>query len=304
MKMVIDTDPGVDDAMAIFFAAAAPEIELLALTTVFGNVTVETGTRNALRLVEWVGLDIPVAEGAAKPMLLPPFEPATIVHGPEGFGDIPAAEPRGRPSSETAAELLCRLARENPGELTVCAIGPVTNIADAIRLDPAFARNVDRLVVMGGAVRTKGNVSVHAEANTWHDPHAMNVVLGSGARLVLVGLDVTMQILCTDSDFAEIERGSPRLGGLLREMSRFYLNFYDSFHGVAGCGLHDPAAVIACTHPHLFEMEDLAIEVVEDGEQIGRTRPRAGGKPNISVCLGVDMAGVKALFIETCARNP
>ena len=303
MKILIDTDPGIDDAMAVFYAALAPQIDLVGLTTVFGNVHVDTATRNALRLVEMAKLDIPVAQGAAKPMSLPQNAPPDFIHGAEGFGDVPAVAPNRRAAKESAAEFMCRLAREHRGELVVCAIGPITNVADAILLDPAFAGNVKKIVFMGGAAFVPGNVTPFAEANTHNDPHALNIVIRSGAEVVMVGLDVTMQVLCDASFFARLAEMSPDLGGFLNQASKFYLDFYRTCTGQDGCALHDPSAVIACTHPHLFEIQALPMVVTESGLEIGRTVVGAQvDGPRVSVCTGGDMEAVKALF-ESAFRH-
>ena len=302
VKILIDTDPGIDDAMAVLYAALAPEVDLIALTTVYGNVPVEIATRNALRLVELTGLDIPVAQGAARPMVLALNSPPDFIHGAEGFGAVPAVVPKGQVVAETAAELMCRLAREQPGELVVCAIGPITNVAEAVRLDADFARNVRQIVFMGGAAFVPGNVTRFAEANTHNDPHALNVVIRSGARVVMVGLDVTMQAMCNRAFFARLAESSPKLGGFLKAASDFYLDFYLARSGQDGCALHDPTAVIACTHPHLFRIQSLPLTVTESGEEIGRTV--AGLSPagtdrlplHVDICTDGDMEAVKELF--------
>lgn len=302
MKMIIDTDPGVDDALAILYAAAHPGIELLGLTSVFGNVTVQQATRNALHLVERAGLDIPVAEGAARPLVLAPFEPAHIVHGAEGFGDLPAPVPRGRKLDESAAEFLVRMAAEHSGELVLCPIGPITNIAEAIALDPAFAGNVKQLVFMGGTLEARGNVSPVAEANTWHDPHALDIVLASGIPCVMVGLDVTMQVLLEAADFEAIGQGNTAHGAFLQEMSHFYLSFYRQ-KGEAGCGLHDPLTVMACVMPELLHYEDTPLEVVLEGEEIGRTRRSTEDRQPARVALDCDPAEVKARFLKVMTQG-
>lgn len=302
MKILIDTDPGIDDAMAILYAALAPDIDLVGLTTVFGNVPVETATRNALRLVEMAGLDIPVAQGAARPLHRPPTVPPAFIHGTEGFGTVPGAVPKGRAVAETAAQLMCRLAREHRGELVVCAIGPITNLAEAIRLDPEFARNVRRIVFMGGAALVPGNVTPFAEANTYNDPHALSVVIASEADVVMVGLDVTTRVLCDRAFFATLAAASPGLGGFLNDASQLYLDFYLARSGQDGCALHDPSAVIACTHPHLFDIRSWPMTVTEDGEEIGRTVVGAqaiavaGDAPTVGVSTSGNMDAVKALF--------
>ena len=302
MKLIIDTDPGIDDAMAIFYAAAAPDIDLIGLTTVFGNVTTPIATRNALRLIEAAGLEVPVAGGAEVPMVLPPFEPSSQVHGAEGFGAIPAQTPSTHPIPQNAADFLSQMTRDNPGEITVCAIGPLTNIAQVLQQDPEFAENVARVVVMGGSIDEGGNITPHAEANIYHDPHAADVVFASEADVVLVGLDVTHQILCTQRDFDVIAARAPKLGGMLGDMAEFYLAFYESVGKFDGCSLHDPAAIIACTHPELFEMRDLLVSVDCEGDTIGCTRASNGSqRPTVQVCMGVQSDAVKQLFLGRLA---
>lgn len=302
IKLLIDTDPGIDDAMAILYAALHPGIELVGLTSVFGNVTVEQATRNALHLVERAGLNIPVAEGAGKPMVLPPFTPSHHVHGPEGFGTLPAATPALRAVDETAAAFLVRMAREHAGELMLCPVGPITNVADAIRLDPEFATNVKKIVFMGGALDVRGNVSAAAEANTWHDPHALDIVLASGADITMVGLDVTLQILLNEPDFAELASLHPAHGGFLQEISTFYLDFYRSI-GLTGCGLHDPMAVMACVEPDLFRIERTPLETVLEGPEIGRTIRSTQARKPVDVCLGCDRDVIRARYFAPFAAN-
>ena len=299
-KLLIDTDPGVDDAMAIFYAAADPAIELVGLTTICGNVPTWMATRNALRLVEAAGLGVPVAGGAAKPQTIPMFEPAHFVHGDEGFGTLPAKAPMGAKIDEPAAEFLVRMAREHKGELVLCPVGPFTNIAAAMRLDPEFATNCKRIVVMGGSLHAGGNITDHAEANVYHDPHAANDVFASGADILMIGLDVTDRILCSRDDFRDLAAKAPKLGGMLAEMSDFYMDFYLKVRGLDGCALHDPAAVIACVAPELFETERVGISVDLDGETIGRTVANSDHPP-IEVAVGGDLAGVRTRFLETIA---
>ena len=302
VKLIIDTDPGIDDAMAIFHAAASPDVELLGLTTIFGTVTVETATRNALRLVEVAGLDVPIAQGASVPLKQPAITPSAHVHGAEGFGDIPAAEPAGKPVEETAAKFLVRMAREHRGDLVLCPIGPLTNIAAAIQLDPEFITNVARIVVMGGGI-SGGNITPYAEANFYHDSHAAEVVFASGARIEMIGLDVTHQILCSAEDFDALAEASPKLGGMLKEMSVFYLHFYETVGKFDGCSLHDPAAVIACEHPEWFGYDALPVRVVCAGEEIGQTVVDTfKNRPKIKVAMRVEADAVKAHFVDMVSR--
>lgn len=302
MKIIIDTDPGVDDAMAILYGHAAPDIELIGLTTVFGNVLVDQSTRNALYLAEMLEADLPVAQGAAQPYDFPEYEPSTFVHGEEGFGDLVDIETSRAPVQETAAEFLVNRARAHKGELVVCAIAPLTNIADALRLDPEFAQNVAKIVIMGGAVDCAGNSTPYAEANIYHDPHAAAEVLNSGAEILLVGLDVTLRTLCDRHDFEEMAEAAPKTGGFLRDISAFYLKFYKDVANEDGCALHDSTALIACTHPELFETDKTGLSVVLEGEEFGNT-VRDTTKPEVSVCVDIRAEAVKSLFMRHVKAN-
>lgn len=302
MKLIIDTDPGVDDAMAIFYAHGAPDIDLLGLTTVFGNVHVDQASRNARHLLDMVGSDIPVAQGADQPHVRD-HTPSKHVHGDEGLGHFTDIPENAGSIDETAAEFLVRMAREHAGELVICAIAPLTNIADAFQLDPDFAKNVARIVIMGGAVDCPGNITPHAEANVYHDPHAAEVVFASGANLTLVGLDVTLKTLCTEADFNLMAEKAPITGGFLRDIGLFYLDFYKTVEQHDGCGLHDSTAVIACTHPQWFTTAQTPLAVELSSDAIGATRRTQAGSP-VSVCLDIDANAVKSQFMDVICKNP
>ncbi|WP_045392938.1 nucleoside hydrolase [Falsirhodobacter sp. alg1] len=297
MKLIIDTDPGIDDALAILYAAAHPDIELLGLTTVYGNVTIEQATRNALYLAERAGLDIPVAQGAAQPLSVPAYPPSHGVHGDEGFGLLPAPVPTQVACEGDAADFLIRMARQHPGELVICAIGPITNIALAIQRDPAFAGRLRRIVFMGGALDVPGNITPSAEANTFHDPHALAIVLDCGAPMLMVGLDVTMQVILTAGDFADLARIDRSHGAFLRDMASFYLEFYHA-KGYPGCAFHDPLAVMACIDPAAVETSAIPVEVVLDGPAMGQTARKTGGRV-IDVALGCDPDRIKSAYFKT-----
>ena len=175
-KIIIDTDPGIDDAMAIHLAFADPRLDIIGLTTVFGNVTTAQATRNALYLADMAGQPVPVAGGGAIPRQRDAAPPADFVHGPEGFGDLPAPTPTSRADARSAAAFLCESCAAAPGQIIICAVGPLTNLAAALDHDPAIARHVGRVVVMGGSAARHGNVTTCAEANIWNDPHAADRV--------------------------------------------------------------------------------------------------------------------------------
>lgn len=216
MKAIIDTDPGIDDAMAIFFAASCPEIDLIGLTTVYGNVPVEMSTRNALHLVEMLGRHVPVAQGASSPLKRRPWEPVFWIHGKQGLGALDAPAIKTHAVDHDAADFLVAKAKEQKGQLVVFAIGPLTNIAMAIERDPEFASNVARIVVMGGVVHATGNVTAYAEANIYNDPDAAQIVFDSGAEVTLVGLDVTDRTSMTKPISLNSKDVHRRLAGSLR----------------------------------------------------------------------------------------
>lgn len=299
-KMIIDTDPGVDDAMAIFFALLHPEIELVGMTSVFGNVTVDIATRNAIVLGERAGHEIPVARGAEKPLVQTPNPVSDYVHGEQGFGDIPAQPIKGSPLSETAAEFIVRVINENPNEINLVPIGPLTNIALALELDPSITTKVKSVVLMGGAFGVPGNVSPFAEANIWNDPHAADAVFVADWPVVMVGLDVTQQVTCTPEHFATLAQSSPVLGGFLQQAGDYYIEFYKKAVGINGCYMHDPMAIIATLRPELFTLENYPIEVKVEGDEIGQTAlSNIANRSNTQVCTGVDGDAVLSLFMET-----
>ena len=303
LKLIIDTDPGIDDAMAILYAIAAPEIDLLGMTTVFGNVTTPKATRNALYLLEQAGIEIPVAEGLHRPRIGPPFPPTSAVHGAEGFGTLAVPTPQRRALVETAPEYLVRMARAHQGELLLCPIGPLTNIAAAMELDPSFCSNLKGMVVMGGSLRAGGNITPAAEANFYHDPHAADFVLRHGCNITLVGLDVTNRVICPRSFFARLASESPKMGGLLHDMAEFYIDFYETVGKFAGCGMHDPSALVACIAPELFTTEPHALRVTLSGDRSGEMIAVANSTAQpVNVCTDVQAEAVKQNFFKNVAK--
>lgn len=272
-KLIIDTDPGIDDAMAIHYAFAHQDIDVLALTTVFGNVWVEQATRNALVLSEQAGYKVIVAEGASKPVSMSPNDPSHYVHGDEGFGDLPAITPTGHADPRPAHEVIADLCRRYPGEIVLAPVGPLTNIAKLLDYDPEITSYVKKLVIMGGAVYCPGNVTEYAEANIWNDPHAADQVFAANWPIELIGLDITQKIKCNAEDFKALTKTSPEIGGFLHQISDFYIKFYHSVMGEYVCLMHDPTAIVAITNPDLVTYEDVRLEVITAGDRIGQTIP-------------------------------
>lgn len=251
-KVLIDTDPGVDDALAIIFAFHSPELEILGLTTIFGNVETDLATSNALRLVEMSGRDIPVAEGAVEPLHMKKLPPADFVHGKDGFGNIDLPPPEGSPVEESAAELIVDTVMANPGEVTLVVLGPMTNIALALALEPELPRYVDAVVPMGGVLQVMGNVSPVASANILGDPHAADIVLGTDWDVTLVPGDTTRQVRITDAYLERLRDEGGAHGRFVHDSSLFYRDYYRSVGVTDGFYAHDPTAMAFVVDPTLF----------------------------------------------------
>ncbi len=268
-KVIIDTDPGVDDAIAILFAFQVPELEILAFTSTFGNVETKLATLNSLRLVEMSGKHIPVAEGAVRPLYMKKLPSADFVHGQDGFGNVRLPAPTQRRVDQSAAELIVEIVKAHPGEVTLIALGPMTNIALALLLEPELPRYVQAVVAMGGVLHVTGNVSPVASANILNDPHAADIVLGTDWDVTLVPGDTTRQVRITDSFLESVRDGGGARGKFLHDMSLFYRDFYRSVGVTDGFYAHDPTAMAFVVDPGLFETEERATRVVTDGMAIG-----------------------------------
>lgn len=249
--VVFDCDPGIDDALALEYLLALGEWDLRAITVVAGNVPLRQTFANARGLAALLGIenDVPVYGGCPKP-LTRELTTAEHVHGADGMGGVPLPEPGVGQRSEHAVHVLDELSHRYAGELTIIAVGPLTNIAAALILDPSFARRVRHLVCMGGAFEVPGNIppSRVAEANIYNDPEAARVVVGSGIRHTMVGLDVTHQ---TQLTVGQVERLSEDTAPVraARRMLDHYVGVYRDLQGLEGCALHDPLAVAVAADP-------------------------------------------------------
>lgn len=301
-KLIIDTDPGIDDAMAIHYAFAHPDLEVLGLTTIFGNVFVPQATRNALLLSEQAHYCVDVAEGAAQPLVQSLNPPSHHVHGAEGFGNVPVKQPYGMQVEISAADYIVKKCRQHSGEVILCPVGPLTNIAAALKADPELVNHVQKVVIMGGAVWSPGNVSAYAEANIWNDPHAADEVFAADWDIDLIGLDVTQKISCDDADFAYLRKAAPDIGGFLHEISAFYIKYYHSIFQKHVCLMHDPSALVAITDELLFGFKETPLSVVCEGEAVGQTMPdeRSSRRP-VRVAVSADVQRVKSCFLDICA---
>jgi inosine-uridine nucleoside N-ribohydrolase len=302
--IILDCDPGHDDAVALLLALASPEVELVGVTTVAGNQTLEKTTANALRILEFAGRgDVPVAAGADRP-LVRERDVAAHVHGESGLDGPKLPPPAGSPIAPHAVDFLAEQIRARGGALTLVPTGPLTNVALLLALHPDA--RPERIVLMGGSVG-EGNRTPAAEFNIWADPEAAKRVFASGIDVTMIGLDVTHQALVTPEQ-AEALRATGRAGKLVAELLDFYSRFHrERYADLAGSPMHDPVAVAHVVQPGLVETKPAFIDVDCGWEQgRGRTNVDWRGRhdappPNATVGLGIDADAFNALLFERIA---
>lgn len=312
-RIIIDTDPGIDDSMAILFAFCSPEeVEIVGLTTVFGNSNVDQTTENALRLVEFVERpDIPVAKGAEKPLLRPFSDFAKIVHGKNGLGDASfESKPTTKPDRRRAAQFIVDTVMEHPaGEITLVALGPLTNLALAVALEPQIAHLVDQVVLMGGAANARGNASGSAEANIRNDPEAAKMVFDAPWKVVMVGLDVTCQTIMDQSYLDYLMAHQNKCTDFIGQIVPHYVEFNKEYQNLNGFHVHDSSALAYVIDPTLFKTRLVHVHVemhspVTFGHTAIDARVKASqGEPNVHVCMEVDSERFLALYKERLGRT-
>ena len=310
-RVIIDTDPGIDDAAAILFALASPELTVEALTTIFGNGPLEMSTANAFRILQAAGrTDIPIYQGAGRPLIREPNAGwALHVHGPDGLGDAGALdlpEKTTQPASQHAALKIIELAMASPGELTILALGRLTNVALAMRIEPRLARSVAGIIVMGGAVNVPGNVSPVASANLYEDPEAASIVYESGAPLVQVGLDVCNQVTIARSQLDRIRQAGTAAAQLLTSATPFLQQSYVD-RGLqtqaAGARYNDLPAAAYAVAPEWFGCTDYYVQIethspITRGQTVADLQAPEGKSLNARVCLEVDAAALAETFTQ------
>jgi inosine-uridine nucleoside N-ribohydrolase len=300
---MIDCDVGVDDALALILAFHSPELDVKAVTGVNGNIPLEQVFENIQKVLSLIQPENKplIARGAEQPLKGKPIY-AHSVHGQDGLGGAKIDWKGGKEwwqfYAGSAGELIPKMARQYPDEMTLVAVGPLTNLALAIEKDPEGMREVKEMVIMGGAVRTGGNITPHAEFNIFSDPLAAGRVLRSKLSITLVPLDVTHQVSLTPQWMEE------RVKPINNDFSKFAIEAtgYDSarhqFRNKNLVHLHDPLAVSVVVDPELVRKERLSIGVeTKEGEFYGKTFETRGG-PNIEVCLGVNAKGFLELFLS------
>ena len=308
-KIIIDTDPGVDDVIAVSMALRSPELEVLGLTSIFGNTYGEVTAQNALRLVELEGHDsIPVSRGSDVPLVMPLEGLGTMVHGEDGMGNTNPPPPKGKVINKSAAEFIIEVVHTYPDEVTLVPIGPLTNIALALKIDPTIMSLVKKVVLMGGAVSKPGNISPTAEANIYHDPHAADIVMRAGWPLVMVGLDVTQQVVMTSRFLEKIYKTKNPVTNLIQRILPFYQGFHKSHFDSGGdIHTHDPSAIAYLLNPDLFHTEVVSIFVESEGRCKGQTiadwHNQWESRPEVEVCMNVDGEGVLGLIEEYLTKD-
>jgi inosine-uridine nucleoside N-ribohydrolase len=279
--------------MAILLAFNSPEVEIVGLSTVFGNVGVAATTENALRLVELAGRpDVPVAMGADKPLLRPNTSNGWMVHGRNGLGGAELPAPKGQPDKRRAAQFIIDTIMANPGEITLVPLGPLTNVALAVSVEPRIAANVREVVLMGGAANVPGNASPVGEANIRNDPEAAHIVFHAGWPLTMVGLDVTEKTVMSPEYLEELGRTGSPATDFIGKITPHYLAFSQKW-GVNGFPVHDSSALAYVIDPSLFETRKAYVDVdYHSPHHAGNTVPdwrgQRGTEPNVNVCLDVD----------------
>lgn len=308
IPIIFDTDPGVDDAQAIAIALAHPEIEVLGLTTTYGNVDVATATHNALLLSELAGQRIPVAQGAAAPLVKVKHPAPAHIHGANGLGNIELDNVQGAALTTGAAQFIVEQVNARPSEITLVAVGPLGNLAAALQLDPTITEKVKQVVIMGGSIREGGNVTPVAEANIFNDPHAAARVLTAGWPLTMVGLDATHRCVLSPTHMEKIAARQGHLGEVLAGSYHFYKAFYQAALGIDGCCPHDSCALAWLMRPELFTTARGHLTVVTEGDAEGQTIFAPEGRaflgerwsrtPMVDVCIGADGEGVVEWIVE------
>ena len=302
-KIIYDCDPGVDDALALLLGLNSREVEFYGITTVHGNVPLEKTTLNVCRILDYLGLDIPVARGMEKPLKAELINAASI-HGSDGLGDtglLPCSS--RRPVHDYAVEFM--LDGVGKGITTIVATGPLTNISEAFRRNPDVMAKLERLVVMGGAFHMPGNIDRLSEFNFYVDPDAADYVLQQRVRKVLVPLNVTHKVIMTEEATKKLPDTDS--GRLAKSVVRKYQEVYMKNSGFPGNPLHDPLAMGYVINPGFLELKPMNVRVEYRGEFtrgvcVPEERPWMKAEPNAEVATGVDGEGFIKYFLSTISR--
>ena len=302
-KIILDCDPGHDDAIAILLAGHHPDIKLIAITTVAGNQSVDKTTLNALKVCSLAGLDsIPVARGMEVPLVLPARH-AENIHGKTGLDGPDIPEPHIKPINKHAVDLIIELLLSSEGDITLVTTGPLTNIAAAIRQEPEILPKIKGISLMGGAIGL-GNTTPSSEFNIHFDPHAAQIVFDCGRPITMSPLEVTHQALATASVIERLRNSGQRVASFAADLFEFFGKTYHEVFGFPAPPVHDPCAVAAVIDPSIIKSQMMRVEIETAGEwTIGRTvcdvYGKLGKKPNACVGYALEVERFWDLVIET-----
>lgn len=306
-RIIIDTDLGIDDALAILLALASPELDVEALTVVSGACEVDQGIINALSVLELANMPhIPVARGFMTP-LVRPLLTSPDVHNITGLGYAKLPSPITHQDYRHAVDLIIEKIMAEPEELTIVTIGPLTNLAIAIRREPKLISNVKEVISMGGAIRESGNITPQAEFNMFFDPHAAHIVFHSGIPLTLVPLDVTYKVIMTYEDLNRIAETPSPISNFILDAARFYIEFYKKNRNMNGCALNDPLTLALTFAPELVKTERLFVDVdISEGVSMGKTFAdfyrTLGKEENLWIASEVKPKDLIQIFVERIAK--
>lgn len=306
-RILFDTDPGIDDSLAILLALASPELKVEGISVVHGNCSVDQGVTNALGVLELAGAgDIPVTRGFELPLVQPSLL-APETHGDMGIGYARLGKPETRPRAQHSVDFLIDKIMAAPGEITLVCIGPLTNVAVAIRKEPRIVEAVKEVFVMGGAIRHEGNTTPLAEFNVYVDPHAAHIVFHSGLPLTLVPLDVTYDCILTPGDVKRLLNIKSPISQFVADATRFYMEFHDEYQQIDGCVINDPLVLALTFTPELCNYEEHYVDVdVAGGVSMGKTFAdfyKMTKEPaNMKVALGIHARDFIELFLERVGK--
>jgi inosine-uridine nucleoside N-ribohydrolase len=285
--------------MELVLALQSPGIEIVGITITSGSIDISQRTKNALRVVELSGKNIPVYQGAAKPLYVSTLnEGADIIHGDDGLGNTNQPEPKLKAQQKGAAQFLVDATKANPGQITILALGRLTNLADAVRLDSSVTKNVKEVVVVAGALRVPGLTTPVAEPNAWMDPHAADITFTAPWKVIMLGLDVTMKVTLSDALLLRIKNENRKYGPFIYAITRVYREFYKNFLHSEGIVDIGAAAILYMVDPTIFKFKEGPVRVVTEGIAIGQTimpnlefqlqSPAWKGKPLVSAAFEMD----------------
>lgn len=309
-KIILDVDTGIDDALGIILAVKSKQLDIQAITTVCGNVSLEQATVNTGKVLDLLGRpDIPVYRGAETPLIRPEFN-ETRIHGQDGIGGaLQYAVPSTVPAAGFAADLMIEHALNLKGgkdRLTLVCTGPLTNLAHALLRYPELPKYIEEVIFMGGVIHGCGNVTPVAEYNMYADPEAARIVFHAGFRkLTQVGLDVTRKALLTAEHIAQI--ADPEIRNYVEQSTSEYTKRYEARNGVRACALHDPLAVGVALWPELLDTKPMYVDIETasrlcDGQTVGDIQNRLGQPPNMQVSEGVDHEAFLTRFVHVTGQ--